>query len=148
MSQDAAFMLRAIALARAQVGRTGANPPVGCVIAAADGRIVGEGATGDGGRPHAEEVALNEAGVAAHGATAYVTLEPCAERSSGAASCSRRLADAGVARVIAACADPSTYAAGRGAATLSETGVVLEIGLGAGEAQDLLANYKPLEIRR
>jgi pyrimidine deaminase RibD-like protein len=148
MSQDAAFMRRAITLARAQVGRTGANPAVGCVIVAADGRIVGEGATGDGGRPHAEEVAVERAGEAAHGGTAYVTLEPCAERSSGAASCSRRLADAGLARVIAACVDPSAFAAGRGATTLAEAGVVLEVGLLADQAGDLLAAYKPSESRR
>jgi pyrimidine deaminase RibD-like protein len=148
MTQDAALMRRAIELARAQIGRTGANPAVGCVIVATDGRVVGEGATGDGGRPHAEEVALGLAGEAARGGTAYVTLEPCAERSAGTASCSRRLADAGLARVVAACADPSTYAAGRGVATLAEAGVVLEIGLLADEAGDLLAAYKPAESRR
>lgn len=136
------YMRRAIALARPQVGRTGDNPAVGCVIVARD-RIVGEGATGDGGRPHAEEVALEQAGEAARGATAFVTLEPCAERSSGAASCSERLARAGLARVVAACADPSAYAAGRGAPVLAKAGVALETGLLAEEAVALLADYHP-----
>src|SRR5437868_6650144 len=106
---DEDAMRRAIALARAQLGRTGDNPAVGCVIVA-NGAVVGEGATGDGGRPHAEEQALAMAGDAARGGTAYVTLEPCAERSSGALSCSAMLAQAGVARVVAACRDASVYA--------------------------------------
>lgn len=142
MSDPAAFMRRAVGLARAQVGRTGDNPAVGCVIVA-EGRIVGEGATADGGRPHAEEVALAMAGEAARGAVAYVTLEPCAERSSGAASCSRRLAEAGVARVAAACVDPSRMAAGRGAGVLEAAGVALDVGLLADEAAALLEGYRP-----
>src|SRR3954467_4310994 len=100
-------MRRAIDLARVNLGRTGSNPSVGCVIVR-DGAVVGEGATGEGGRPHAEEVALDRAGAAARGATAYVTLEPCGQRSSGAASCGERLAGAGVARVVIACADASS----------------------------------------
>ncbi|MDB5492824.1 MAG: ribD, partial [Phenylobacterium sp.] len=86
LSDDQTYMRRAIALARAKLGRTAENPAVGCVIVR-DGEIIGEGATGDGGRPHAEEVALDQAGPSARGATAYVTLEPCGARSSGAASC-------------------------------------------------------------
>jgi diaminohydroxyphosphoribosylaminopyrimidine deaminase/5-amino-6-(5-phosphoribosylamino)uracil reductase len=147
---DEEGMRRAIALARAQVGRTGENPAVGCVLVR-DGDVVGEGATGDGGRPHAEEVALAQAGERARGATAYVTLEPCAERSSGAPSCSERLAEAGVARVLAACADLSAFAAGRGAAVLQAAGVVFTLGLLNPEAMELYALYRPakfLERRR
>ncbi|MGB1642747.1 MAG: deaminase, partial [Paracoccaceae bacterium] len=70
-------MSMALALGRRGLGRTWPNPSVGCVIVAG-GRVVGRGRTGDGGRPHAEAVALAEAGDAAKGATAYVTLEPCA----------------------------------------------------------------------
>lgn len=144
MSGDLDFMRRAIALAAAQVGRTAENPAVGCVIVAS-GRIVGEGATQDGGRPHAEEVALIAAGDAAHGATAYVTLEPCGARSSGAASCSQRLAAAGVARVVVACEDPSTFAAGQGAERLRQAGVAVELGLLADEARTLYSDYRPAQ---
>src|SRR5437660_9242477 len=108
---DEDAMRRAIALAQAQVGLTGDNPAVGCVIVR-DGAVVGEGATAPGGRPHAEEAALDRAGEAARGATAYVTLEPCGERSSGVASCGERLARAGIVRVAVACEDPSIMAAG------------------------------------
>ena len=139
---DEDFMRWAIALARAQVGRTGANPAVGCVVVR-DGAIVGEGATGDGGRPHAEEVALQAAGAQARGATVYVTLEPCAERSSGAASCSALLAGAGVARVVVAAADPSVFAAGRGAEILHAEGVSLDCGLLNLEAASLYRDYLP-----
>jgi diaminohydroxyphosphoribosylaminopyrimidine deaminase/5-amino-6-(5-phosphoribosylamino)uracil reductase len=115
---------------------------VGCVIVA-DGVAVGEGATGRGGRPHAEEVALDAAGAAAKGATAYVTLEPCGERSSGAASCGERLARAGVARVVVAAPDASSLAAGRGLQRLREAGIAVEAGLLAEEAAALYAAYRP-----
>ena len=98
---DHDLMARAIALARSHVGLTGENPSVGCVIAK-DGVVVGEGVTGEGGRPHAEENALDQAGAAAAGAVAYVTMEPCAKRSAGGVSCSERLVAAGVARVVIA----------------------------------------------
>lgn len=135
-------MRRAIALASAQLGRTGENPAVGCVIVMGN-TLVAEGATGDGGRPHAEEVALAAAGEMASGATAYVTLEPCAERSGGGASCSQRLAASGVARVVVACDDPSILAGGRGAQGLRDAGVVVETGLLRGEAHILYTGYVP-----
>lgn len=147
---DEEAMRRAIQLARAQVGRTGDNPAVGCVVVQS-GEIVGEGATGDGGRPHAEELALAQAGDRARGAVAYVTLEPCAERSSGGASCSELLARAGVARVVVACADPSVFAAGRGADRLRASDIVFDQGLLGREAEALYAAYAPaksLESRR
>jgi pyrimidine deaminase RibD-like protein len=137
---DAAHMRRAIALARVQVGRTGDNPAVGCVIVR-DGDVVGEGATGIGGRPHAEEVAL--LGLDARGADAFVTLEPCGERSSGGLSCSERLVAAGVARVVIAAADASVFADGRGSARLRDAGIRVETGLLAQEAQALYAAYRP-----
>lgn len=139
---DARHMRRAIELASAGVGRTGDNPSVGCVIVK-DGEMVGDGATAAGGRPHAEEQALEQAGEAARGATAYVTLEPCGERSSGARSCSELLAAAGVARVAIACEDASPYAAGRGAARLRAAGIAVETGLLADEAAALYATYQP-----
>lgn len=147
---DEDFMRRAIALACDRVGLTGDNPAVGCVIAK-EGAVVAEGVTGEGGRPHGEEVALAAAGAAARGATAYVTLEPCAQRSSGAPSCSERLVAAGVARVVVACDDPSVFANGGGALRLSAAGVQIDRGLLSAEATPLYANYAPaktLESRR
>jgi pyrimidine deaminase RibD-like protein len=135
-------MRRAIALARMNLGRTGANPSVGCVIVR-DGQVVGEAATAPGGRPHAEEQALDQAGEAARGATAYVTLEPCGQRSGGTASCSERLVAAAVARVVVACEDPSIFAGGLGAARLSEAGMQVETGLLAEEAKALYLDYTP-----
>jgi pyrimidine deaminase RibD-like protein len=143
---DETWMRRAIALARANLGLTGDNPSVGCVIVS-DGVAVGEGATAPGGRPHAEEIALDQAGDAARGATAYVTLEPCGERSSGAASCGERLAQSGVVRAVIACEDPSVLAAGRGLQRLRDAGVAAELGLLREEAEGLYAAYQPRAAR-
>ena len=137
---DALYMRQAIALARRQLGRTGSNPPVGCVLVS-DGRVIGEGATADGGRPHAEEQALAQAGPDAAGAVAYVTLEPCGERSSGEASCAERLAAARVARVAIACEDPSPFASGRGLERLRLAGTPVTTGLLEDEAAGLYADY-------
>ena len=139
---DNSGMRRAIALAAPRIGKTGGNPSVGCVIVA-DGVAAGEGVTGEGGRPHAEEIALAAAGDGARGATAYVTLEPCAERSSGAASCSARLLAAGVARVVVACEDASTLAGGRGAMLLRDAGVDFDLGVLSAEAAALYSGYRP-----
>ena len=147
VSDDETHMRRAIGLAQARVGQTAENPAVGCVIVA-DGQVAGEGATGEGGRPHAEEVALALAGESARGATAYVTLEPCAERSSGAASCSERLASSGVARVVVACRDASPYASGGGLERLRGEGLAVEVGVLADEAAALYQEYQPHTIVR
>ena len=144
---DQRLMRRAIALARARLGATWPNPVVGCVIAR-DGEVVAEAATGPGGldsadqRLHAEEQALLDAGPAAGGAVAFITLEPCAQRSSARPSCTQRLITAGVARVVMACLDPSPLAAGRGVERLRAAGVPVEIGLLADEAADLYAGYR------
>ncbi len=135
-------MRRAIYLAARNLGLTGDNPVVGCVIVQGDA-VVGEGATAASGRPHAEEIALEQAGERARGAAAYVTLEPCGERSSGAASCGQRLARAGVARVIVSWEDPSVMAAGRGLAQLREAGIETEVGLLQAEAAVLYDGYQP-----
>ena len=147
---DADHMRRAIALARDQLGRTGGNPAVGCVIVR-DGLVIAEGATADGGRPHAEEQALEGARESARGATAYVTLEPCAVRSRGGRSCSERLVAAGVARVVIACADLSVFAAGQGARNLTAAGINVDQGLMEPEARLLYVDYAPaktMESRR
>lgn len=137
---DIAFMREAIALGRAQMGRTWPNPPVGCVIVK-DGEIIAKGATGDGGRPHAEEIALDAAGDAAQEATAYVTLEPCGKRSNGGCSCSERLVGAKVARVVYACADPSPFASHMGPERMAAAGIDLVAGLCAEDAQDIIAGF-------
>jgi pyrimidine deaminase RibD-like protein len=131
---DDRFMRRALELAAAHVGRTGDNPSVGCVIVK-DGAIIGEGATALGGRPHAEEQALSQAGDAARGADVFVTLEPCAQRSAGGTSCSDLLLQAGVERVVIATRDPHPNANSAGVARLLVAGVVLEFGLMKAEAR-------------
>lgn len=133
-------MQRALDLAAAQAGRTAPNPSVGCVIVA-DGAVIGEAATADGGRPHAEEQALAQAGALARGAIAYVTLEPCAQRSSGAPSCTDLLIQAGIARVVIATRDPHPNAAGAGIARLRAAGVVVEEGDLEAEARALNAGF-------
>lgn len=136
---DERFMKRALECARAQLGRTSPNPSVGCVIVA-HGAIIGEGATGDGGRPHAEEIALANAGERSRNATAYVTLEPCNQRSGGSPSCSQLLLAAGVTRVVIAIDDPHPLGA-HGARRLSENGVAIEHGLCEAEARRLNAGF-------
>jgi diaminohydroxyphosphoribosylaminopyrimidine deaminase / 5-amino-6-(5-phosphoribosylamino)uracil reductase len=118
------FMRQALALAMPSLGKTSPNPAVGCVIVR-DGKIVGEGATALGGTPHAEEEALKAAGSLARGAVAFVTLEPCGERSSGEPSCAQKLIDAGVTAVIYACNDPSPMASSRGLTLLKRAGVAV-----------------------
>ena len=135
-------MRRAIGLARSHLGQTADNPSVGCVIVR-DGMLLGEAVTGLGGRPHAEELALDRAGETARGATAYLTLEPCGERSSGAPSCGERLVAAGVARVVIACEDPSVLAAGRGLERLRDAGIATDVGLLRDEAAALYSAYRP-----
>jgi diaminohydroxyphosphoribosylaminopyrimidine deaminase / 5-amino-6-(5-phosphoribosylamino)uracil reductase len=139
-AEDEAFMRRALALALDGLGRVAPNPSVGCVLVR-DGVVMGEGRTGDGGRPHAEEAALAQAGAGARGSTAYVTLEPCARRTSGAPSCSALLAQAGVKRAVVATVDPHPNAAGAGLAALETAGAAVEVGLLAGEAEALNAGF-------
>jgi diaminohydroxyphosphoribosylaminopyrimidine deaminase/5-amino-6-(5-phosphoribosylamino)uracil reductase len=136
---DRQFMTRALELARAQLGKTSPNPSVGCVIVA-EGEVVGEGVTGNGGRPHAEEIALEAAGDRAEGATAYVTLEPCNQRSGGTFSCSQLLLGSGVTRVVVACPDPHPLGA-HGADRLTAFGVSVETGLMRDEAERLNAGF-------
>lgn len=131
---DETHMRRALALAGSGIGQTGDNPSVGCVLVRF-GAVVAEAFTAAGGRPHAEEQALALAGEAARGATAYVTLEPCAQRSNGAASCSDLLIRAGVARVVIAADDPHPFAAGAGIERMRAAGIVVETGLLEAEAR-------------
>ena len=133
---DADWMAIAIALSRR--GRPGSapNPNVGCVIVAR-GTVVGRGWTQAGGRPHAEAMALAQAGDLARGATAYVTLEPCAHESARGPNCTDSLAAAGVARVVVALTDPDPRTNGQGIARLKAAGIEVEAGLMAAEAAHL-----------
>jgi len=128
-------MNAALGLARRGLGRVWPNPAVGCVLVK-DGHIIGSGWTGQGGRPHAEIEALKMAANAALGATAYVTLEPCAHEGE-TPSCARILAEAGVARVIYATPDPDPRTNGKGAKMLAAAGVLAGAGLCEAEARTL-----------
>jgi len=127
-------MAAAIALGDRGRGRTAPNPNVGCLIVK-DGAVVGRGWTADGGRPHAEAIALDEAAGAAAGATVYVTLEPCAHQSPRGPACADLLAAAAPARVVIAARDPDPRTDGRGEARLSDAGIAVETGLCAAEAE-------------
>ena len=124
---DARYMALALSLGRRGRGRVWPNPAVGCVIVNA-GRIVGRGWTQPGGRPHAETEALTQAGTAAKGATAYVTLEPCAHHGQ-TPPCAQALIDAGIARVIVAITDSDARVDGRGLAMLRAAGVDVTTGV-------------------
>ncbi len=102
------------------------NPAVGAVIVR-DGRVVGRGFTQVGGRPHAEAVALAQAGEAARGATLYVTLEPCAHQSARGPSCSSLVRQSGLARVVVGCADPDPRTAGIGMESLRAAGIAVDL---------------------
>lgn len=133
-------MKAALALAERTRGRTAPNPNVGCVLVR-DGRVVGRGWTQPGGRPHAEAMALAQAGGEARGATAYVTLEPCAHESPRGPACADLLAHAGVARVVAALRDPDARTDGAGFARLRDSGAEIVTGLHAAEAARSMAGF-------
>ncbi len=114
-------MRAALALARRGLGETAPNPSVGCVIVK-DGLVIGRGRTAAGGRPHAEIVALQMAGAAARGATAYVTLEPCSFTGKSG-PCTTALIDAGIAQVVIGATDPNPRVNGAGARRLRDAGI-------------------------
>jgi len=126
-ARDARFMGVALGLGRRGWGKVWPNPAVGCVIAQGD-RVVGRGWTQDGGRPHGETVALEQAGAAARGATAYVTLEPCAHTGQ-TPPCADALISAGIGRVVVAISDPDPRVAGRGIAKLRAAGIEVREGV-------------------
>lgn len=130
----------ALALASRGRGRTAPNPSVGCVIVA-NGRVVGRGWTQDGGRPHAEAMALRQAGAAATGATAYVTLEPCAHLSARGPACTDLLIAAGVARIVAAMGDPDPRTNGSGFARARDAGIAVVEGVREAEARSMIAGF-------
>jgi diaminohydroxyphosphoribosylaminopyrimidine deaminase/5-amino-6-(5-phosphoribosylamino)uracil reductase len=132
---DAAYMARALELARKGVYSTHPNPRVGCVIVR-DGAVVGEGWHVRAGEPHAEVHALRQAGDKAKDATAYVTLEPCSHHGR-TPPCADALVNAGVARVVAAMQDPNPDVAGRGLLRLMNAGIAVQSGVLESEARAL-----------
>ncbi|MBM3604628.1 MAG: bifunctional diaminohydroxyphosphoribosylaminopyrimidine deaminase/5-amino-6-(5-phosphoribosylamino)uracil reductase RibD [Alphaproteobacteria bacterium] len=132
-------MAHALRLARRGLGNVWPNPAVGCVLVH-EGRVVGRGWTQPGGRPHAERMALDAAGPRARGATAYVTLEPCAHHGR-TPPCAAGLVEAGVVRVVTALTDPDPRVAGRGHAMLRQAGVALREGVMTAEAAELQAGF-------
>jgi len=136
----------ALRLGRRALGTTAENPNVGCVIVK-DGRVLSVGWTQAGGRPHAETEALGEAGEGARGATAYVTLEPCAHHGR-TAPCAEALVKAGVARVVTAIEDPDPRVSGGGHAILRRAGIAVETGLGADEARHDMAGFLTRILRK
>ncbi|TBN49385.1 bifunctional diaminohydroxyphosphoribosylaminopyrimidine deaminase/5-amino-6-(5-phosphoribosylamino)uracil reductase RibD [Paracoccus sediminis] len=132
-------MDHALRLAGRGLGNVWPNPAVGCVILNG-GRIVGRGWTQPGGRPHAERMALDAAGALSRGATAYVTLEPCAHHGR-TPPCAEALIDAGIARVVSAMTDPDPRVAGRGHRLLRDAGIAVTEGIRQTEAFGVQAGF-------
>jgi diaminohydroxyphosphoribosylaminopyrimidine deaminase / 5-amino-6-(5-phosphoribosylamino)uracil reductase len=146
---DRRFMAAAIRLARRHEGRTGSNPSVATILVRDLGHgpvIVGSGVTAIGGRPHAEPQAIEQAGERARGATAYVTLEPCAHHGR-TPPCADALVAAGVARVVGAASDPDPRVSGKGYAILRAGGLEVEEGVLADEAAAGLAGYLTRRVK-
>ncbi len=137
--QETAWMQRALTLAARGRGRVEPNPMVGCVLVRGR-KIVGEGYHRRFGRPHAEVEAIRDAGSAARGSTAYVTLEPCCHTGK-TPPCTDALLAAGIKRVVAAMADPFPKVCGQGVAILRKAGVRIDVGLCREDAVRLNAPY-------
>ncbi|HET9397678.1 MAG TPA: bifunctional diaminohydroxyphosphoribosylaminopyrimidine deaminase/5-amino-6-(5-phosphoribosylamino)uracil reductase RibD, partial [Sphingomicrobium sp.] len=133
-------MLEAARLGEAARGRTAPNPNVGCVIVK-DGDIVAKGATAPGGRPHAEAIALEEAGGKAVGATLYTTLEPCAHASERGPTCSLLIPEAGISRVVIGTRDSDPRTSGDGITLLRQAGIEVKTGVGKDIARDSMSGY-------
>jgi diaminohydroxyphosphoribosylaminopyrimidine deaminase/5-amino-6-(5-phosphoribosylamino)uracil reductase len=133
-------MKLAARLGDAARGRTAPNPNVGCVIVR-DDQVVGQGATAPGGRPHAEAIALADAGKKARGATLYTTLEPCAHNSHRGPTCASLIPAAGIARVVIAIKDPDLRTSGEGIAMMRNAGVEVKVGIGKRQARESMSGY-------
>lgn len=133
-------MAAAIALGERGRGRTAPNPNVGCIVVK-DGAVVGRGWTQPGGRPHAEAMALQQAGANARGATVYATLEPCAHESARGPACADLLVAAQPARVVIGLRDPDARTDGAGIARLEAAGIAVTRGIGAEAATESMAGF-------
>jgi diaminohydroxyphosphoribosylaminopyrimidine deaminase/5-amino-6-(5-phosphoribosylamino)uracil reductase len=138
---DRRFMAEALRLGEEARGASAPNPNVGCVVVSTAGKVVGKGATAAGGRPHAEQIALDQAGKRAKGATVYVTLEPCAHESPRGPACTDLLVEARPARVVVALKDPDPRTSGKGIRRLRAAGIEVTVGLGRQAARHSLAGW-------
>lgn len=136
---DARWLAAAASLAARGRPLSRPNPAVGALLVR-DGTVIGQGWTRAGGRPHAEAVALDQAGAAAQGATLYVTLEPCAHQSTRGPDCAGLVAQSGVARVVIGCEDPDPRTAGAGIARLRQAGIEASL-MPSPEARASLSGY-------
>lgn len=136
---DRRFMVAALEMAEAGLGHVWPNPSVGAILVR-DGAEVGRGQTQPRGRPHAEVVALDRAGPLAHGASMFVSLEPCCHHGR-TPPCTDAILRAGVTRVVVACLDPFPEVNGRGVAALRARGVQVEVGLESAWAQSVNAGF-------
>ena len=134
-------MAEAVRLGEAARGRSAPNPNVGCVIVSDGGKVIGRGSTAIGGRPHAEAVALEQAGRRAKTATVYVTLEPCAHDSPRGPACTDLLVKARPARVVIALKDPDPRTSGKGIRRLRAAGIDVKLGVGRESAKRSLAGW-------
>ncbi len=147
---DRRFMAAAIRLSRKHLGRTQTNPSVGAIIVRDESSgpyIIGRGVTEIGGRPHAETIALQEAGPLARGATLYVTLEPCSHYGR-TPPCANAIINAGISKVVIAVTDPDERVSGRGVLMLRDAGITVETGILEAEAADLLSGYLSRVIKK
>jgi diaminohydroxyphosphoribosylaminopyrimidine deaminase / 5-amino-6-(5-phosphoribosylamino)uracil reductase len=141
LSDDRRFMAEALALGEDARGQSAPNPNVGCVIVSQSGKVVGRGMTAPGGRPHAEAVALEQAGKRTRGATAYVTLEPCAHDSPRGPACTDLLLKARPARVVIALKDPDARTSGEGIRRLRAAAIEVKVGVARDAARRSLAGW-------
>jgi diaminohydroxyphosphoribosylaminopyrimidine deaminase/5-amino-6-(5-phosphoribosylamino)uracil reductase len=138
---DRRFMAEAVRLGEAARGQSAPNPNVGCVVVSSSGKVIGRGATAPGGRPHAEAIALEQAGRRATGAIVYATLEPCAHDSPRGPACTDLLLKAKPARVVVALKDPDSRTGGKGIRRLRAAGIEVSLGVGRDAAKRSLAGW-------
>jgi len=141
------MMRRALFHAERALGATAPNPMVGAVVVDDEGVVVGQGFHERAGQPHAESVALDEAGGRAVGATLYVTLEPCCHVGR-TGPCTTRIIAAGIRRVVAATLDPFPQVSGKGVRLLREAGIAVDVGLEEAAARRLNAAYLMVQERQ
>ncbi len=144
------FIAQALALAEESLRLSSPNPHVGCVIASADGQVLGQGYTQRAGQAHAEIMALRDVQTRGHsllGATAYVTLEPCSHQGRTGPCCDALIAS-GIAKVVASLADPNPLVSGQGFARLRAAGIAVETGSGAQQSRELNIGFFSRMIRQ
>ena len=149
LQTPAHFISQALGLAAQALFLSNPNPRVGCIITTANGQVLGQGYTQQAGGPHAEIMALRDAAAAGHdvrGATAYVTLEPCAHQGRTGPCCDALIA-AGMGRVVTSIQDPNPLVGGQGFARLRAAGVQVEVGLGAAESRELNIGFFSRMVR-